>query len=371
MPYLALLLLLFRRFLLSIMAFAFTAFISPTSVTLAEGFDLAKVHWHRLFADVANYQTVTILVLLVILGLLWAYNRSFAEALSIILTLVVALVLLLAVPTRHVPVPLRLASSNERANEHRLAVRASSYGLTWDVVLITLIVLAIVFVIVMAVAVRDEVTGALQAGAYLLTVALPWLLGIAVAVIATIALFPYVHFIYPVPHRNYYVEVTHAMWLPAERIVLKTHHIYYGYVLSSDGAWYTVLLVNSRTIAYLPTDEVVGRSVCQPIMTDQPKQYPPLIPWLYHAPAPLPACALRDVTPSITSFLSHGESLKEISSATHRSIWSLISVTNSHQNFWLSATLRRYERAHDWGAPAPVGQQFWYYPRTGAGSRAG
>ena len=42
MPYLALLLLLFRRFLLSIMTFIFAAFISPTSITFAEGFGIAE-----------------------------------------------------------------------------------------------------------------------------------------------------------------------------------------------------------------------------------------------------------------------------------------------------------------------------------------
>jgi hypothetical protein len=158
------------------------------------------------------------------------------------------------------------------------------------------------------------------------------------------------------------------MWLPAEKIVLKSHHIYYGYVLTSDADWFTVLLANSRTIAYLPADDVVRRSVCQPIMTDQPKQYPPLIPWLYHPPAHLPACPLRDVIPSITPFVSHGESLREISSTTHRGPWSLIVLTNAHQHYWLSLALRRYERAHDWDAPTPVGQRFWYYPRLNATS---
>ena len=122
-----------------------------------------------------------------------------------------------------------------------------------------------------------------------------WLLGGVVAVIATVALFPYVNYVYPVPHgHNYYAEAAHTMWLPTQRIVLKTNHIYYGYILSFSGGWFTVLLDPSRTIVYLSANQVVGRSVCQPRMTAHPKQYPPLVPWLYHPPSQLPACVSHD-----------------------------------------------------------------------------
>jgi len=57
-----------------------------------------------------------------------------------------------------------------------------------------------------------------------------WLMTSFVALIATIALFPYVYYIYPVPeNHNYYAEAAHTMWLPTERVVLNNHHIYYGY----------------------------------------------------------------------------------------------------------------------------------------------
>ena len=60
MPYLALLLLLFRRFLLSVMTFVFAAFISPTSITFSEGFHLADAGWNRIVTAVANYRVIAI-----------------------------------------------------------------------------------------------------------------------------------------------------------------------------------------------------------------------------------------------------------------------------------------------------------------------
>lgn len=283
-PYLALLLLLFRRFLLSIIAFIFTAFISATSITLAEGLSLAREDWDRLVLAIANHQMLVIVAMLAILALVWAYNQSFAEGMSIVIAMVVAAALLIAVPIAGLSMPLHLASTDE----HRLVVRASSgvYGYSGRDILTALAVLAIVFVVL---AVPKTFSGLL--GGF------SWLLIGVVALAATIALFPYLHYIYPVPqNQNYYAEATHAMWLPAERIALNNHHIYNGYVLSSGGAWFTVLLAHRRTIIYLHADDIVGRSVCQPRMPAQPKQNPPLIPWLYRPPRHLPACARHDIT---------------------------------------------------------------------------
>ena len=81
-----------------------------------------------------------------------------------------------------------------------------------------------------------------------------WLVTSVVALVATVAFFPYLRFIYPVPqNHSYYTEATHNMWLPEEQIKLKTRLVYYGYVLSSDSDWSTVLLANNRVIVYLST----------------------------------------------------------------------------------------------------------------------
>jgi hypothetical protein len=359
MPYLALLLLLFRRFLLSIMTFIFAAFISPTSITPAEGFSLAKTDWNRINTVVLNNRPVAIVVVLAVLVALWVYNRSFIEGLSMVVVMVAALIVLIVIPNVHLVRPLRLASSNE----HRIVVRASSgaLGFSWREILLALLILAVVFIVFASPSTFSALLGRFS-----------WLLTGVVAVVATIAFFPFVHFIYPVPQNHiYYAEVTHDMWLPAERIELNTHLAYYGYVLSSDSDWMTVLLANSRLIAYLSADEVVRRSVCQPKMPAQPKSTmsaqptpnPPLIPWLYNRPSNLPPCGSQDEIPLITAFLSKGQSLIKISSITHTAPERIISLTNAHLHEKLSAALRTYECRHDWNAPTPEGQRFYYDPR--------
>lgn len=281
-PYVALLLLLSRRFLLSLATFAFAAFISPTSITLGQGVSLARIDWRHLVSSVTDIRTIVICIALVIFVAAWSYNRSFAEGLSILAAMVVAAALLVALPVGGAPGPLRLASNNER----RLVSQASAVAnrLSVSDVIVFLVILFAIFVAVYV----DQTVGPLGNFTALLIA--------AIALAATIAVFPYVHYIYPVPRdHSYYAEATHAMWLPDERIVASNHRIYYGYVLSSDGAWFTVLLTKSRTIAYIPAGDIVERSVCQPGTARQPKQYPPLIPWLYNRPSTLPACADRDV----------------------------------------------------------------------------
>jgi hypothetical protein len=355
MPYLALFLLLIRRFLLSLMTFVFAAFITPTAVSLPEVFSFGRAQWLNLAAQFSDYQFIIIVVVAAIIVALWAYNRSFAEALSIVVAAAVALVLLFAIPETHPSGPIRLASTSE----HNLVIQASAEVSShfWWLVLTALVIVVVLFVFLAF----PRTFGGMVSR-------FSWLLGGVVAVIATIALLPYVNYIYPVPHgHNYYAEAAHTMWLPTEKIVLNNHHVYYGYILSSGGGWFTVLLANSRTIAYLSTGRVVTRSVCQPTMTAQPKQYPPLVPWLYHSPPRLPACARNDRVTLITSVRSKGESLREIALTIHRCPWTIISVTNAHEHEEPSAALRSYESVRDWNAPTPVSQRFWYYPRIRPG----
>jgi hypothetical protein len=349
-PYFALFLLLTRHFLLSILAFAFTAFITATSITLTEIIYLVQEDWHNLTVVISENRRVLILIVLVILVLLWTYNRSLLETLSAVVALVVAVALLYAVPDPLLSQRIQLASNDD----YRIFLRASSgaHGFSGLQILMALIVLTVIIVCLVYPNPARRVGG------------FSWALSFGVALIATIALFPYVRYLYPVPqYRNYYTEAAHSMWLPTEKIELSTHRIYYGYILSSGGGWFTVLSANSRRIIYLSADDVVGRSVCQPRLTDQPPQYPPLVPWLYNPPPQLPACASYDGTTSLTSFLSKGESLIEISLRIQRCPWTVISVTNAHAHEKISRGLRAYERKHKWYEPTPVGQRFWYYPR--------
>lgn len=123
-----------------------------------------------------------------------------------------------------------------------------------------------------------------------------------------------------------------------------------------------MLLVNGRTIIYIPADEVVSRAICQPQLQDQPKQYPPLVSLFYTPPPHIPACPDRDVVPIRTSFLSDGQSLNSISYLVHATPWQIITTTNAYQRHRLSLRLYDYEAARNWNAPTPAGQHFWYYP---------
>ena len=168
-------------------------------------------------------------------------------------------------------------------------------------------------------------------------------------------------------HRStYYVKVLHELWLPAEKVVLRSGLVYSGYVLSDSDGWFTVLRAN-KTISYLRADDVIRRSVCQPRTNPKPPPYPPLVSLLYSKPPSTPACPRRDISVTLTSLRSKSEPLRNISLSIHRCPWTIISVTNAYEHEEPSVALRTYESAHDWNAPTPVGQRFWYYPRIRPG----
>ncbi len=353
-PYLALLLLLFRRFLLSIMVFLFAAFITPSPITLPQTVSLAAADWHHL-ADLAlsfplpHSQIIIAAVILVltiaIISPLLVYHRELVEVGGTLIVIIVAAALLFAAPgarnSPSTPAPLRLASASQLKNEQQLVMLTFKY---WPI--------AIAIVLSVLIITHD----------YSGTSHYPRLLSATVAAVATFLLFPYVSSIYPFPHRgSYYSEVLHELWLPAERIVMRSGHIYYGYILTSDPTWDTVLQTN-RTIVYLHADEVERRSVCQPRATPPSATYRPLIPLLYATPAPTPPCTRSSSFTTIPSVLSDGQSLKAISLKAHTWPWHIISLTNAIERGRLSASLSTYESKHNWNAPTPRGQRFWYNP---------
>jgi hypothetical protein len=357
MPYLALLLLLFRRFLLSLLAFVFAIFITPAPISLTSTLDLVKEDWNVLVAEVSDERLAVIVIVLIVVSLLWVYNRSFAEALSAIVVIVVAIAIMYAAPGVPSTSPFQLSVASER--EYELTGRFTSAVSPDRLITVTFVLAAIFTLVFLTYRIYLSYNGeSVPTGAVAI---FGPLLSIAAAVIATVALFPYVYNTYPIPrHSSYYAEVAHQMWLPAEELALTSGQIYTGYVLSADPDWFTVLLAARRTIVYLPTEEVVKRSVCQPEMMSEPKQYPPLDRQLYNPPALIPTRG-RDISTPIASILSRGESLRTISSVTHVHPWRIISITNAHEHERLSAALRAYERVHSWSAPTPIGQRFWYF----------
>jgi hypothetical protein len=278
-PYMAIILLLLKRFLLSIMLFVFAAFITPSPLSLHDAARVASLDWHHMSQIVSRWTpsssrsfiifVVIIVLSLAVIGPLWGHHRELAEVAGLVTITVVAAALLL--PTSDlrlsIPVDLRLASDTDAQREHQFITLTTAY---WPIAIA--IGLSIIFL----------------SRAYS---TFPRLLSATVAIVATFALFPYVSAFYPIPqqHGSYYSEVLHELWLPAEKIVTAKGQIYYGYILSSDTVWDTVLLTN-RKILYLHDQDIVHRSVCQPLSTPEPARYPPLIPLLYTEPAPTPPC---------------------------------------------------------------------------------
>jgi len=283
----------------------------------------------------------------------WLYTGSLVEALSALLATAVAAALLLTAFTAAPSLPFILRPAEK--GEQRLRLVAEHDLLPWVTVYHVIIVVIALLLMFFIASYRSPTLRLLAALAGLLTT--------AVAIIATLTLFPYVVNFYPLPRTSgYYVQTLRSLWLPGEKITLSSGRVYYGYTLSTSDGWFTVLLANSRRMAYLPAGDVIGQAVCQPEQPNQLRPGPPLIPLFYTSPPGLPACAHHDISTSITAVLSGGEALNVISSLVHVPAGQIISETNAYQHQELSSELRAYERCGNWNAPTPLGQRFWYYP---------
>jgi hypothetical protein len=112
-PYVALLLLLFRQFLLSAITFVFAAFIAPTSLALPVTRVVAEEDMHQLLARVDENRALTLTIALIIFITIFLYFRSFAEALATLVMLAAGLALLSApvIKKIYVPSPIRSAAN--------------------------------------------------------------------------------------------------------------------------------------------------------------------------------------------------------------------------------------------------------------------
>jgi hypothetical protein len=260
LPYIALALLLFRQFFLSIVAFIFTLFVTPTPLRLPRTKRLAEADIHQFLSYISHQQGVSLIVAATLFLLAWAYYKNIADAVSVLIIVLVVSLLVATPYLAHLRLPSSLAAAS--ADERHLY--------TW-VISDTPRSILIAVVIIVAVGYNN--------------VKFSGFMSSLIALAATILLVPYVLNIYQVPkHSNYYASVLYQPWLPAEAITLTTGTTYYGYVLNNDTDWFTVLLAKSRTVAYFPTDEVAGRAVCREELAGQPQQKPPLIALLYRPP---------------------------------------------------------------------------------------
>jgi hypothetical protein len=119
-----------------------------------------------------------------------------------------------------------------------------------------------------------------------------WLFQAVWACAAVFALSPYLIIAYPAPStQGFYTAYLRQPWLSAEQISVNPDKIYQGYVLASDDQWMTVLLFQSRTVAYFRADSVTARIVCESPAKPSPA---PLVRLLYVKSSSLPECRDSD-----------------------------------------------------------------------------
>jgi hypothetical protein len=311
-PYVALLLLLFRQFMLSALAFVFAAFIAPTSLTLPISRSLAEEDTYQILNQITANRLITLTVAFVIVIIAYAYFHSWAEALATLLLLTAAVALLYAPVIRdlYLPHPLQAANSSERNIGPSFRHDASTvFSSTERYVIIAIIVVLVAIFIFSNLAaftlgrlwlrnvahdVNHVVSSVAGGGIRVGVPLIPGATTLVIALGATIAFFPYIYNIYPVPHRTeYYVGVLRTPWLPAEKLSLRGGRNYYGYTLSADQDWFTILLARTRKIVYVHTDDVLRRSVCETLSQRKIPVEPPLITTFYRKPEPVRACADR------------------------------------------------------------------------------
>ena len=300
-PYVALLLLLFRQFMLSVLTFIFAAFIAPTSLTLPISRSLAAEDTYQVLDRMDANRPITLLIALAIVIIAYRYFGSLVEALATLLVLTVAVALLSAPIIRdlYLPNSLQTATSSERTidtsfqHDTNSVLPSTEYHIVvWAVIAFFVILLVINL---WAIAIDFGELAQLTANIFAdLIRMIPDVTTLGIAIVATIAFFPYVYNIYPVPHRTeYYVGILRSPWLPAEKISLRNGSNYYGYTLSADQDWFTVLLARTRKIVYVRTDEVLRRSVCETLSQRKVPVEPPLIATFYRPSATIRPCADR------------------------------------------------------------------------------
>jgi hypothetical protein len=300
-PYVALLLLLFRQFTLSALTFAFAAFIAPTSLTLPISRSLAAEDTYVLLARIDANRPTTLAIALLIVIIAYLYFRSFVEALATLLMLTVAVALLSAPIIKDLYLPSSLQSANSRERSigplFRQHANTALPSTERHVIIAIIFVLVVILIVTNLAAITFGWLWLAEPATAVIAVvarAIPDIATLVIALVTTIAFFPYIYNIYPVPHHTeYYVGILRSPWLPAEKLSLRSGRNYYGYALSADHDWFTVLLSKTRKIVYIHTDDIVRRSVCETLSQRKIPLERPLITTFYRKPATIRPCADR------------------------------------------------------------------------------
>lgn len=107
----------------------------------------------------------------------------------------------------------------------------------------------------------------------------------------------YVSYIYPFPRSaRYYQTILRTPWLPAETLYLSSGRRFVGYPLSTDNGWFIFLSDTSRTIRYLPAGKIAARTVCNGgDQRELAASAPPVIRLLRSTSTKTPSCGYSSI----------------------------------------------------------------------------
>jgi hypothetical protein len=274
LPYLALVLLAFKRLVLSALTVAAALFISPAEVTFPKFIvspisqRVAKEDWHRFAADHPAQTALTGLILLAAaLFAAWQWDSDVREDVVSDVDKTPQIRRPVSRWLPQIPVPMESGDDEQNldplpdpdvtkiARKHKVTVRAVerwANGRVW---------------------LRTRTLGM-----------------IIVLLIPSVF---YLAYLYPFPRSKAYYEATfRTPWLPAETISLRSGGKVVGYILTSDSNWVVILTDNSRTIRYVAAGDVVARVICdashQTVLATASR---PLFPLLKPAPSSVVPCS--------------------------------------------------------------------------------
>ena len=185
MPYVALILLLFRQFFLSIIAFVFAVFITPTRLTLPAALPIVKTEVRQMLSQTSGNAVVPALIVVLILVFLVSYTNNLLEVLSGFMIVLVAFLLLFVAWNAHLSSPVSLSLAGN--GEHRII------ALWFENPLIAVLIAVLPFIFI-----------SIYNNSALV-------LASVIAISATIVFIPYIYNIFPVPHhQSYYAQVIHG-----------------------------------------------------------------------------------------------------------------------------------------------------------------
>jgi hypothetical protein len=242
LPYLALVLIGFRRFFIAALTISAALFTSPANMTfpkltLPHSGNIFKHDWHQLVTDHPK-QTAFTIVILVLAALLaaWQWDSDARDDVTADIKRIPGLV---RPVKRWLPKPPARSTRGKGRQDGRdhnpdVTTIAREHHVS-------------------GLAVQRWANGRL------------WFRGRTL--FSTLAIFAVaalcISYVYPFPRsKDYYEAIMRTPWLPAEMILLRSGDRIVGYPLSTANGWMEVLSDASRTIQYVPLGDVQAQVVC-------------------------------------------------------------------------------------------------------------